>query len=264
MYEYELIRDVGGVDMSQTSPSITITLNKDAVVNKLQPYIFALNHLVELQIDALLNITGLDFDVKGGWLFIKYSGDKYPAVWFKKPVPYIGLLDESEVMHFLSLLYFPRTGFNAYLNFNERFRGEAYETANGMYVANNEIVLYTGGQGPKIASINPGDTVVVDTFYYYDQNAKAWKIGGTVYKFDWEQKSFTKLGVQTGSPKGGNYKWKYWAIIEGNANPYEIGIGYILIYEDGTNDGINGNRIVTIKMLAEKGILKNPADVYPF
>jgi len=258
--------------MSQATPSISITLDKNVLASKICPLcggiseqdIFALNHLTELQLDAATDITGLDFAVKGGWLFVKYTGDKYPAVWFKQPVPYIGLLDQTEVFHLLALLYFPKTGFNAYLNFNERFRGEAYETANGMYVTGNSIKLYTGGEGPTIATINAGDTVIVDTFYFYDANARAWKIGGTVYKFDFEQLSFSQLGIQTGTPKGSNYKWKYWAIIEGNANPYEIGIGYILIYEDGTSNGINGNRIYTIKVLAEKGILKNPADVYPF
>ena len=264
------------IGVSQATPSISITLDKTKLANEICPLckttssglteenLFALNHLVDLQIDAIKNITGLEFAVKGGWLFIKYTGDLYPAVWFKQAVPYVGLMDPSEAFHFLALLYFPKTNFNAYLNFNERFRGEAYETANGMYVAGNQIKLYTGGEGPTIATINAGDTVIVDTFYFYDQNTKAWKIGGAVYKFDWDKKDWSKLGVKTGTPKGGEFKWKYWAIIEGNANPYEIGIGYILIYEDQTKDGINGNRIVTIKLLAEKGILKNPADVYPF
>jgi hypothetical protein len=223
-----------------------------------------LNHwITRIKFDYGGALTDIDAKFTGGWLFVKYTGSTYPAIWYDMPIPYIGLLDSSEVLHLISIIYFHSLP-NAYINFLERFRGEASSTCVGLYInSSGSISLHNAGSETSIGSISAGDTVLLDTEIYYDSNAGKWKLGGVVYKWDWSSLGFSSIGSASADLPD-NYKWKYYALIEANASKLDVAIGYVFVYEDQYSLAVNGNRHYHWRWLVNKGLVKNPSTVYPW
>ena len=203
--------------MSQQNPSISITLDKTALANKICPLCGSL-----LGKYALLQMLKLwpsqepdnfDIDVAGGWLFLRYTGSGFPAVEVDRIR--VNDLQVNQQDGFIAVIWLGQLS-NFYLAFTEITKAQ-YSTYTGIDLnpdGSINFVSQPDNISEQIApsgSVQAGDVLLIGITF--SRTASALQVGVGISKWDFGQDAPVSIVSKTYNTNQ-NYPCKTAYILE--------------------------------------------------